>query len=225
MNTFRPLFSSRFLFRFSLSCSYLGKLKEGEDLPERYAFPDFTLLEHFQETVPSAEKNPLHVRGAWNEEGMYFQFFVTGKKKPLWCREHQIQQSDRLELWLDTRDVRNVHRATKYCHHFLILPTGSGKDSQQACFFALPIHRAKEQPNDIPRGSVSVFTKILPDGYSTCVFLSEKALTGFYPEEFPRMGIAWALQDQELGEITLTAGAPFAYQEDPSLWYTLELLK
>ena len=27
---------------------------------------------------------------------------------------------------IDTRDVRNVHRATRFCHRFLFLPTGGG---------------------------------------------------------------------------------------------------
>ena len=50
-----------------------------------------------------------------------------------------------------------------------------------------------------------------------------KAITGFDPQEHPRLGFTYAVIDRELGEQTLTVGSPMPYQEDPSLWATLEL--
>ena len=214
---------SRFLFRMAIPCLSIDAPAKKQELPEKYVFPEFGFLE--TSAGEPTQKSPLEVRGAWHADGLLFQFRVTGKKKPVWCMEHQPMLSDRVELWLDTRDVRNVHRATRFCHRFLLMPGGGGRDGEEPVFHAPPINRAKETPNDIPRGSVSLTTKPVPGGYSLTLWLPSKSLTGYYPDEFPRLGIAWALYDRELGEITLTAGAPFAFQEDPSLWFTMELVK
>ena len=209
----------------AIPCYYMETLPkdvDSVDFPEKYVFPDFTVLES-AETSP--KESPLEVRGAWNAEGLAFQFRLVGQQKMPFCRANQLMLSDRVELWLDTRDVRNVHRATKFCHGFALMPLGGGEDGQKPMFFSQPINRAKEHPNDIPRGSVSISSRIIPQGYVVTVHLSAKALTGYYPDEFPRLGIAWAVYDRTLGEITLTSAAPFPFREDPSLWFTLELVR
>ena len=63
------------------------------------------------------------------------------------------------------------------------------------------------------------------DGYALDIFVPAQALTGFDPQEHPRLGFNYALVDRELGEQTLSAGSPMPYQEDPSLWATLELVR
>ena len=62
-------------------------------------------------------------------------------------------------------------------------------------------------------------------GYRVEAFLSSAALTGFDPEEHPRLGLFYAVRDSELGEQTLSIGHEFPYGEDPSLWEVLELSK
>lgn len=223
MSTFRPSIPGRFLFRVAFPCLYLPDAMKKQSLAEKFAFPDFTALEPPPAGVPKVL--PLEVRGAWCENGLAFQFTIRGKRQPVWCREHQPQMSDRVELWLDTRDVRNVHRATKFCHRFVLMPGGGGRNGEEPVMVPMPINRAKEQPNEIPRGSVSLATKKLDNGYTVLVRLDAKSLTGFYPDEYPRLGVAWAMYDREVGDVTLTAGQPFSFQDDPSLWYTLELVK
>jgi hypothetical protein len=63
------------------------------------------------------------------------------------------------------------------------------------------------------------------DGYRLAAFISAKALTGFDPVEYPQLGFTYALVDRELGEQTFGVGSPLPYQEDPSLWATLELTR
>lgn len=223
MSTFRPSIPGRFLFRVAFPCLYLQDAMKKQTLAEKFAFPDFSAMETPPAGTPKV--SPLEVRGAWSEEGLAFQFIVRGKRQPAWCREHQLQMSDRVELWLDTRDVRNVHRATKFCHRFILVPGGSGRNGEMSTLAIMPINRAKEHPNTAPRDSISLVTKTLDDGYAMMVRFEAKSLTGFYPDEYPRLGIAWALYDREVGDLTLTAGQPFTFQDDPSLWYTLELVK
>jgi hypothetical protein len=63
------------------------------------------------------------------------------------------------------------------------------------------------------------------DGYLLEAFIPTDALTGFDPAEHPRLGFTYAVLDRELGEQTFGVGSPLPYQEDPSLWATLELVR
>ena len=213
--------SSRFLFHFALPCRYLSRLERRESLPETHRLIDLDFLEQDHSEAASMQD----IRGAWCSSGLALEFFVTGKKQSPWCHPNRPEESDRVEIWLDTRNVRNVHRANQFCHRFLCLPTGSGKDGELGAIFHLPINRAKQLPAETPRDVMRIASKVLPNGYSLYIFLSKKGLTGYAPEEFHDLGINWEICDHELGTRTLTAGNPFPYQEDPSLWYTLSLEK
>jgi hypothetical protein len=48
-------------------------------------------------------------------------------------------------------------------------------------------------------------------------------MTGFDTAEHSRLGFTYAVIDRELGQQTFGVGGPMPYQEDPSLWATLEL--
>ena len=212
---------NRFLFRFALPCREVEELSGRQTLPEECVLPDLGALD--RPTV-SRHGTRFEARSAWSNEGLAFQFSVRGKRKSLWCNPNRPDESDRLELWLDTRNVRNVHRATRFCHHFVCIPTGWGTDNgTEAMVFSLPINRAKQQPNDPPKGSIRIHTEMNGNDYQMFVFFTAAALTGYDPKEFREIGIAWELCDRDLGVQTLTAGTPFPYMENPTLWQTLKL--
>jgi hypothetical protein len=89
----------------------------------------------------------------------------------------------------------------------------------------LAINRAREQPTPVRPGLLQARSRQRPDGYLLDAFVPAAALTGFDPAEHPRLGFTYALIDRELGEQTFGVGSPMPYQEDPSLWATLELRK
>lgn len=89
--------------------------------------------------------------------------------------------------------------------------------------FLLPIHRAREHPNPVREKLLQSHCKLLSDGYILEAWIPAEALTGFDPAEHPRLGFTYAVMDRELGEQTFGVGSPMPYQEDPSLWATLEL--
>ena len=62
-------------------------------------------------------------------------------------------------------------------------------------------------------------------GYRLELFLPAAALTGFDPEEHPRLGVCYAVRDSELGDQFLSVNGDFPYMDDPSLWDVLELVK
>ena len=89
------------------------------------------------------------------------------------------------------------------------------------------IHRARAPHGPIRESQLKVLSRKprrAGDGYVLDAFIAADALTGFDPNEHSRLGFTYAVMDRELGEHTLGVGSPMPYQQDPSLWATLELI-
>jgi hypothetical protein len=212
------LLPQRFLFRMAVPCLAREPVwtPRGPELEEKYRLVDFGEL----------EGRPSHAefRAAWSEEGLAFRVQVRGKQQAPWCRASRPEDSDGVRLWIDTRDVHNVHRASRFCHSFLFLPAGSGRGDEPMAAW-LPINRAREHPREVEIESLEVRAARERDGYVLSMFIPAGSLTGYDPQEHPRLGFNYAVIDRELGEQTFSVGSPMPYQEDPSLWGTLELVK
>ena len=211
------LLPKRFLFHFAVPCRHRDPLwtERGPELDAKYRLVSLAELEDRPSTVD--------FRAAWNEAGVAFSVLVQGKRQPAWCRANRPEDSDNVQVWIDTRDVHNVHRASRFCHRFLFLPTGAGGRLDEPVVQWLPINRAREHPRAIRPAEIRVRSERRADGYLLEACLPADALTGFDPQEYPRLGFTYAVVDREVGEQTFGVGSPMPYQEDPSLWATLEL--
>jgi hypothetical protein len=217
------MFSKRFLFRFRFSCKYFPKTwtEKGIDLDETYRLPNLAELETnvSQKTV----SQPFELRIGWNNNGFAFSLFVFGKTQHLWCRPLHPEDSDGIQICLDTRDIKDIHRATRFCHRLLFLPTGNGHAQTLPGVFWLPIHRAKDHPNPIDLAKIKLLNFIEDGGYRLDVWIPSDVLTGYAPKEHPTLGFHFVLIDRELGNRFFLVEPPFPHDQDPSLWGTLEL--
>jgi hypothetical protein len=214
------LLAPTFLFRFSAPCRYAKDISAANPGPlaEQYRLPCFAELD---ERKPFAD-----LRLAWNETGLAVYLKVEGKQQLPWCRDNKIEDSDGLQIWIDTRDTKTVHRAGRFCHRFAILPLGSGRNLDQPTIGMLAINRARESPREIHERQLVARSKRLASGYELEAFLPAEALTGYDPAEHPKLGFSYAVFDRELGKQNFTIGPEFATAaEDPSLWATLELVR
>jgi len=213
-----PLVPPRLLFRFAAPCVRCDPLwtGKGAELDETYRLPSFAGLE--------GKRTWADVRAGWSEAGLAFVVEVRGKKQAPWCRPNRVEDSDGVQLLIDTRDVHNVHRAGRFCHRFVFLARGSGGRMEKPLAAWLPINRAREHPRPVREGALKAVSRVRADGYRLGCFIPAEALTGFDPDEHPRLGFTYAVADRELGEQTFTVGTPMPYLEDPSLWATLELV-
>ena len=159
-----------------------------------------------------------------SEAGLAFAVSVSRKNSPVWCRASRPEDSDGLQVWIDTRDVHNVHRASRFCHRFIFLPSGGGRKLDEAFGQALPINRARDPARPVAAGVLQARSQVRSDGYRLECYIPAAAMLGFEPAEHPRLGFNYAVVDRELGEQTFSAARPLPYDEDPSLWATLELV-
>jgi hypothetical protein len=209
----------RFLFRLSAACLHHEPLwtAAGAQLGPQYRLPNFADLD---EQISFAD-----VRAAWSEVGLAFAVQVAGKRRPPWCRESRPDESDGLRVWIDTRDTHNIHRVSRFCHQFIFLPAGSGRNLGDPYGELYFINRARENPKPVRPEALKTRTEKRVDGYVLEVHIPASAITGWDPAEHKRLGFTYAVVDQELGEQTFSCGKEFPYRDDPSVWATLELVK
>lgn len=206
-----------FLFRFAVPLRRCEPIwsAAGLELDDSHLLPSLGELEG---------RSPFaSLRAAWSDAGLTFVLRVEGKAQPAWCRAARPEDSDGLQLWIDTRDTHNVHRASRFCHQFVFLPFGGGRSQNEPFATLLPINRARENPRPIPPGTLKALSQQLADGYVLQAHLPAAALTGFDPGEHPRLGFTYAVRDREKGLQSFHVAQEFPFSEDPSLWSTLEL--
>jgi hypothetical protein len=213
------LLAPTFLFRFAAPCLFVEKLwtATGAPLAEQHRIACFAEL---QGAKPFAE-----LRMGWNAQGLALWLEVKGKQQPPWCRPTRLEDSDGLSIWIDTRDTHNVHRAGRYCHSFLFMPTGGGRGLADAIGQMAAINRCREMPKPVEPGMLKVHSALTRGGYILTAAIPAAALTGWDTVEHTRLGFTYAVIDRELGTQTFTVGPEFPFDEDPSLWGTLELVK
>ncbi|MBE84267.1 MAG: hypothetical protein CME21_17020 [Gemmatimonadetes bacterium] len=156
----------------------------------------------------------------WNAGGVYLG--VDAKGAPgLEVQPKRPLNGDGIQIWLDTRDVRDAHRASRFCHHFYFLPTGGRSDGPVAG--QARIRRARAQPKPCEPQSITVASRISKKGFRFSAFLPADILTGFEPEDNNRFGFTYLIRDKRLGRQYWTADEPLPVAYDPSLWGTVVL--
>lgn len=215
---------NRFLVRIAHPCPYVKDVPRDTekddhlvDLPESARIENFAALDE--------QKNFADVRLAWNEFGLAVQVEVKGKEQVAVGDSDKPKSSDGIWLLIDTRDARASHRASRYCHHFMLLVAGGGADKDQPFVSQAKINRAQQDAPAMNLGDVLFRTERIKGGYRLEAFIPAAALSGFDPQEHPRLGMYYVVRDQELGDQFLGVNWDFPFAEDPSLWAVLELVK
>ncbi len=215
------LLPERFLFRYDFAVQHVPaipkKTKKLLGLPKSCEMPPL------QDIDGSASFGTIKL--GWNNKGLGLSLSVKGKKHPVIGKPEQPLESDGLQVWIDTRNTQNIHRASRFCHHFCLLPAATGKNHDQPYGLEMPIARAREESSIAKPNQIKLSSSLQKEGYELEVWLSEEILTGFDTESNPHLGFYFFIHDNELGDQHLTVGEDFPFANDPSLWSTLSLKK
>ena len=214
------LLPAPFLFRYSIPIQRIDRLPRAKS-------PLLKLPKTCDLSFPSEIANTqqfARVAMAWNSQGLAISVEVNGKSDWPDCRPESAMTSDRVQLWFDTRDTQNIHRASRYCHQFCLLPIGEGDDGMTPVIQQFPVPRAGEDAPDVDLDSILIESEADEAGYQVAAWFPSESLHGFDPEIYSRLGFYLAIHDQELGQQVLTVGEDFPYQSDPSMWVSLDLV-
>jgi hypothetical protein len=218
------LVAPRFLFRFALPVLRREPIwkSEGIELDESHRLLNLSELD---DGTPDRERAFADVRMAWGAEGLTFNVRVDSKKQPVWCREGRLEDSDGLQVWIDTRATLNIHRASRYCHRYVFLPAGGGRRQDEPMADQLLINRARENARPIRPRELQVASRLTKTGYWLAAFVPAVALSGYDPQQYHQLGFTYAVFDRELGLQSFATGPAFPYDEDPTCWATLDLVE
>jgi hypothetical protein len=217
------ILAPRFLFRFTVPVNYDAKvgLPDRQQLDESYRLVNLAALDRDSHY---SEREFANVRMAWSGLGVGLHLIVSGKRQPVWCRDSRLEDSDGLQVWIDTRATHNIHRASKFCHRFVFLPAGGGRGNEPLADQLL-INRARENARPVRPRELQVRSRMTADGYELFALITAEALGGYDPEYHRQLGFTYAVRDRELGMQTFATGPGLPFDEDPSCWATLELTK
>jgi hypothetical protein len=182
-------------------------------------------LAELDDGTADRERAFADVRMAWHADGLALNVRVDDKKQPVWCREGRLEDSDGLQVWIDTRATLNIHRASRYCHRYAFLPAGGGRRQDEPLADQLLINRARENARPIRPRELQVASRISKTGYWLAAFIPTVALAGYDPLQYRQLGFTYAIYDRELGLQTFATGPAFPYDEDPTCWATLDLIE
>jgi hypothetical protein len=217
------LLAPRFLFRFSVPILRRDPIWQtgGIMLEDSHRLLNLAELD-----AGTGDREPsfADVRMAWSSDGLLFNVRVESKKQPVWCREGRLEDSDGLQVWIDTRATLNIHRASRYCHRYAFLPAGGGRGQTEPVADQLLINRARENARPIRPHELQVASKVAKSGYWLAGFLPAAALGGYDPHQHRQIGFTYAVFDRELGMQTFATGPAFPFDEDPTCWATVELV-
>lgn len=220
-----PLLPQAFWFRLSVPCRQVSGLPKTDakggllGLDATCSLPEIATLDD--------KPAWADVRVAWNLGGLAIQVETTGVAPPTFSpatTEDEVEGMHGLQVWIDTRDTRNVSRATRFCHRFSArLVRGPGKSALGVEVSQRPIARAVADAPICRPEILAARAERLKQGWRLELFVPAQALQGFDPETNRRLGFAYQVSDPNREDQFLGVGREFPVGENPSLWTTLEL--
>ncbi len=208
--------SARAFFRYSTAIPARPKGLRLSGDPRKW--PDASRLPRLCELEGNSGFGDVYVM--WDEAGLYVGVFVGAKAGVTGNRRNPLS-GDALILWIDTRDVHNVHRASRFCHEFIAIPRGGPKDASTA--WQYEIRRARAKAPICAETTLKTARKIAKTSYGLTLAIPASALNGYDPAEFPRIGFTYLIVDHDHRHQTWSSPQRMPSDTDPSLWGTLEL--
>jgi hypothetical protein len=227
MSAANPLIPNAFWFRYGFTCERIDAMPRRTDgsarqpllgLPERCLLPDPASLD--------GREAWSRLRVAWNPGGLGVAVEVDGLALEPDKEPDASETANALTVWVDTRDTRDIHRASRHCQRFTAWPSlAPGRaPTPQVRIAQRPIARALAEPPRVRPELIRAWLLPRADGWTLELFFPAEVLHGFDPDTNRRLGFLAMVTDRQRGDRTLAGiGREFPVGEDPSLWPTLEL--
>ncbi len=144
---------------------------------------------------------------AWNPEGILAEVLF----------DKEFAEGDSVELFIDTRDLKNAGFPHQFCHHFFITPEGGSEITQ--------FRTEDRHPLCDPKG-IDVKTDFGKSNYRVHIFISSQCLHGYDTTLFDRIGFTYRLNRLRREPQHFVVSSRFyGIPQHPSLWATLKMRK
>lgn len=178
-------------FSFSYPIPFAKKLPEKGLFAEPYILPCMTEF--------LGEEAFADVAICWNENGLELAIKTKAKRK----------EGDQVELFIDTRDRKELGFINRYCHHFLFTTIGEEITKLRA-----------DQTRDLAPPNTLHLTL---EENKTILLIESEALFGYHPKEMRRIGFTYIIKSGEKLQHFSVSSKDYAVASHPSLWASLTL--
>jgi hypothetical protein len=188
-------------------------VKYGKEISRRgYSLPDTSEL--------LADEAFAEVFLAWHEGGISVK--VDVQKKFEEAVYPKFEEGDAIELFFDTRDLKEAGFPTRFCHHFLILP----QEVQGVQALEMTRFRNEDSHPLCNPESISVKTEIGSRGYVVHIHCPAEILHGYDPATFDRLGFTYCIHRPKKGSQHFAVSSNYVQiAQHPSLWATCKLTR
>lgn len=132
----------------------------------------------------------------------------------------QVTEGDSVELFFDTRDLKEIGSIHKFCHHFIFLPKEVG--GMVAC--EMTKFRADDSHPLCDPKLLELETIFSKRSYEMKMLIRKEALYGFDPMSVSKMGFAYRINRKGAPPQHFTVSSvDYALEKYPSLWASLKL--
>ena len=156
----------------------------------------------------------------WSPEGLFLEVFVDKPFEEVYFPI--FSKADALELFFDTRDLKTAGFATRFCHHFVILPQAV----QEIHALEMTHFRTEDTHPLCDPNELAVHTEFHKNSYSIRILIPGHCLHGFDPKVCDRIGFTYRIhrfggQPQHFA----VSSEHFAIEQSPRLWASLTMIK
>jgi len=157
---------------------------------------------------------------AWNEESLLVEAHFDKPFEAAYYPDYS--RGDCMELFFDTRDMKTAGFATRFCHHFLILPQEvQGVRAQELTRFRTEDNHPLCDPD-----LITVEAHFGKRDYDLSIIIPRECLHGYDPSNFDRLGFTYRCH-RESGppQYFSVSSHYFSIEQHPRLWASFRLIK
>lgn len=189
-----------------------AEVKYGKPEGKKYLLPQTADL--------LGEESFADVALAWQEEGIFARVVVHQPFEEAVYPKYE--EGNAIELFFDTRDLKEAGFPTRFCHHFLILP----QEVQGVQALELSRFRTEDRHPLCDPGAIEVHTENTPKSFSVEIGFPADILHGYDPRSFDRLGFTYCIHRPKKGSQHFAVSSrDIAIAQHPSFWATCQLIR
>lgn len=181
-----------------------------KSLKKNHLLPSFSKL--------LSERAHSKVFAGWNPKGLFFEVQVGKPFKE--CFFPEYRKGDSVELFIDTRDLKTAGFATRFCHHFVILP----KPVDELNAIEVTKFRSDDNHELCDGSKIFVKSEFKGASYSMQIKLPKECLHGYDPTSFDRLGLSYRINHggKEAQHFTLSSNTVHI-ENHPARWASMQM--
>jgi len=199
-------------FSFQIDCHYI----ENRNFEKKHLLPD---LSAFHDDNPSFARVSI----GWHAKGVYVWVNVNGRFDQ--SGFPHFAETDSIELFFDTRDVKTTGYVTKFCHHFYFLPQPVQTNGDQIQTGEITRFRTDDVHELCDASQLKIEVSQTKKKCGVNIFIPSECLYGYDPTQFDRLGFNYRINRINGSSQGFSASdADFPIESQPSLWASLKLV-